>query len=619
MLAAGGQKKGEDGVSNIHRRWSFTRITPGSIKTSYAMMLACGAVVIAVSHIFHLEAATEALVVHMPLGLAALAVLTLLDFAMLRGTPVNKLSKVVHVSSFAGLLWALTVSMGVLADALFAKSSTGYVVAGMLLAAGLRIGIFTSVFGAGMGRAAAVCLVQPLLFLLAFVPPSRYYEVLAAPAGLGFGALFVALAAAWVVLADRAGRPQVHSTFRLLQAFLSAWTENKTGGMEEYFESKAAPAPVSTHVLRFVPVDGSSRAASAMVLPDVHPGPFGMVGGSNLPYILFDRFAKRALVMHSVSDHSLNLPSARQVDSYVAGLDKLAVVGSGGTCSKPVQHRQGDATATAIAFGDGAAVVVMLSLAPKGMEDVPATVRDELASLAAKLGFARLLVVDCHNAMGRQIGDADRADLLSAAGRCLEELKGSPQAEFAVGFASGSFDDGVENSGIAAATATAAANGAAAKAGPPELGPAGLAVLVLSVMGKNYAIAWADSNNMENSLRNKIIAGAGGSNDNNRVKLLEVCTSDTHFTSGKRTREGYFALGAASDHGRIADAFGRLCGQALQAASRCRFELASATSEVRVMGAQFGDYSSALDRSMKLTKVFVAMTFAAFVAMQVLA
>lgn len=606
MLAAR-QKKGEDGVSNIHRRWSFTRITPGSIKASYAMMLVCGAAVIAVSHIFHLDAGLEALAVHMPLGLTALAALTLLDFAMLRGTPVNKLSKVVHVSSFAGLLWALTVSAGVLADALFAKSGTGYVVAGMLLAAGLRIGIFTSVFGAGIGRAAAVCLVQPLLFLLAFVPPSRYYDVLAAPAGLGFGALFVALAGAWVVLADRAGRPQVHSTFRLLQAFLSAWTENKTGGMEEYFESKAAPVPVSTHVLRFVPVDGV--AAAAIVLPDVHPGPFGMVGGSNLPYVLFDKFAKRVLVMHSVSDHSLNLPSARQVDSYVAGLDRLAVVGSGGTCSEPVQHRQGNATATAIAFGDGAALV-MLSLAPKGMEDVPAAVRDELASLAARLGFARLLVVDCHNAMGQQIDDADRADLLSAAGRCLEGLKGAQQAEFAVGFASGSFDNGDENNNIAAA-----ANNAPAKVGSPELGPAGLAVLVLSVMGKNYAIAWADSNNMENSLRDKIVAAAGG----NRVKLLEVCTSDTHSTSGKRTREGYFALGAASDHGRIIDAFGRLCEQALQAAGRCRFELAYAVSEVRVMGAQFGDYSSALDRSMKLTKAFVAMTFAAFVAMQVLA
>jgi putative membrane protein len=594
MLAASsaGQQDGDD-VSNIHRRWSFTRITPGSIKASYSMLLACGAIVVAVSHVFHLKTGVEALAVHLPLGLAALAGLTLVDFAMLRGTPVNKLSKVVHVSSFASLLWALTVVVSVLADAVFAKAGTGYIVAGMLLAAGLRIGIFTSVFGAGMGRALAVCLVQPVVFLLAFVPPSRYYDVLfGSPAGLGFGALFVALAALWAILADRAGRPQVRSTFRLLQAFLSAWTENKTGGMEEYFESKASSAPVSTHVLQFMPLAEGNGSAAAIVLPDVHPGPFGMVGGSNLPYVLYGRFAKRALVMHSVSGHSLNLPSARQVDAYVAGLDGLAVAGKGGTCSEPVQRRQGNATATAIAFGDS--VLVMLSLAPKGMEDVPSLVRDELASYASRLGFARVMVVDCHNAMGGQIGDADRADLLSAARACLEDLKSNGgQSGFAAGFAAAG----------------------AAGSSSPELGQAGLAALVLRVKGKNYAILWADSNNMENSLRDKIIEGAGADN----VRVLEVCTSDTHATSGRRTREGYFALGAASDHGSIVQVFARLCKEALKDSGPCRFELASATSEVRVMGAQFGDYSSALDRSMRLTKVFVAITFAAFVAMQVLA
>jgi hypothetical protein len=62
-----------------------------------------------------------------------------------------------------------------------------------------------------------------------------------------------------------------------------------------------------------------------------------------------------------------------------------------------------------------------------------------------------------------------------------------------------------------------------------------------------------------------------------------------------------------------------MCVAAMKDAGACRFDLASAASEVKVMGAQFGDYSSALDRSMNLTKIFVGITFAAFVAMQVLA
>jgi putative membrane protein len=556
------------------------------------MTLACAAVVISVSHIFHLGLGLTFLAVYLPAGLVALVGLTLLDFVMLRWTPVNKLSKVVHVSSFASLLWALTVLVGILADAVFAKQagSADYVVAGMFLAASLRIGIFVSVFGAGVGRAVAICLVQPLAFFFAFVPPS-HYAVLVEPVGVSFGTLFVALVLAWTILADRAGRPQVESTFRLLQAFLSAITENKTGAMEEYIESKAHDEPVSTTVVRF----STDNSETALVLPDVHPGPFGAVGGSNLPYVLFEHFSRRALVMHSVSDHSLNIPSKREVDRYIASLGGLGRTAAGSACSEPAQERQGSATATAIAFGRNA--LVMLSLAPKGMEDVPQSVRAELESHASALGFD-LLLADCHNAMGKHITAPDSDDLVAAAKRCLDSLKDAPQHEFKVGFASlGDIPHRL--------------------AGAEELGQAGLAVMVLGVAGKSYAIGWADSNNMENSLRDRIIESVNGEGS---ATMLEVCSSDTHSTSGKRTKEGYYSLGSASNHDDIAGAYLEMCRKAAQGAKPTTFEVVSATTDVKVMGeGQFGDYSSALDRSMKVTKTFIAVTAASFIAMQVLA
>lgn len=580
----------QDDVSNIHRRWSFTRITPGSLRASYAMALSCAFAVILVSDSAHLGVSWADLALRVPLGVAAVAALTFLDFAILRGTPVNKLSKVVHVASFSNLLWALTVIVGILADTLFAKpGATSYIVGGMLLAAGMRVSIFTSVFGAGVGRALAVCLVQPLLFFFAFVP-SQYFGTLADPVGLGFGALFVALAAIWAVMVDRAGRPQIASTFKILQAFLSAWTENKTGGIEEYLESKSSVESVGTKVLKLVSDNGRDIA---LVLPDVHPGPFGTIGGSNLPYVLYEKFSRHALVMHSVSDHSLNIPSGAEVKRYTDDLQRLATVDAGQTCSEPVQRRKGDATATAIAFGKSA--LIMLSLAPKGMEDVPQAVKDELDAHALRLGFASLLVIDCHNAMGKHIDDADKADLLSAATECLDDLKGKEQHEFSAGFAS-----------IDASSPLARSS---------ELGQAGLAVLALSTRGKSYVIGWADSNNMENSVRDRVIARAGAEG----ITMLEVCSSDTHSTSGKRTREGYFALGSTEDPDLIAGAYLQMCRSAIQDARKCRFDLASATSEVKVMGAQFGDYSAALDRAMSITKVFVGTTFAAFIVMQILA
>lgn len=578
----------EDGVSNIHRRWSFTRLTPGSLKASYAMTFACAFAVIAVSHFFHLPGADLAgLAVHVPLGLGAVFALGLLDRAMLSGTPVSSLSKVVHVSSFANLLWAITVIVGILADSLFAKNSADYVVAGMMLAAGLRVGIFTSVFGASLGRSVAVCMVMPIVFFLAFVPPQSW-SILSSPIGLGFGALFVALAIVWAAIADRSGRPHIQSTFRLLQAFISSWTENRSGGIEEMFESRAREETVSTGVLKLV----SAGSQTALVLPEVHPGPFGEVGGSNLPYVLFRHFGGRALVMHGVSGHSLNIPSKREVDRYVAGLDGLGRKESGKTASEPVQVKKNNATASALAFGRTA--LVMLSLAPKGMEDVPQEMRQELEAHASGLGLS-LLLADCHNAMGSHLDGGDRGDLVASAKECLDRLHGAPQHEFAAGFA-------------------ALGDVSHRLAGAAELGQSGLAVTVLKIAGNTYAIGWADANNMENNLRDRIIAVTKD------ARMLEVCTSDTHATSGKRTKEGYFALGTASSQEEIARAFSDMCTVASGRLEPCAFETAAMSSKVKVMGEnQFEDYSVALDRSMNITKAFVGMTFVAFVAMQLLA
>jgi putative membrane protein len=588
MLAA----KQDDDVSNIHRRWSFTRITPSSLRSSYVMMLICASMVIIVSHIFHLQTDLGALAVHLPLGLALLFGLTYLDFAVLKGTPVNKMSKVVHVSSFANLLWAITVIVGILASAVFGKpGTTGYIVAGMLLAAGLRIGIFVSVFGAGMGRAVAICLIQPVLFFLAFVPV-QLYGIIFDQYGFGFGVVFVALAISWAAIVDRSGRPEIPSTFRVLQAFLSAWTENKPGGLEEYFESRAHDEYVSTKIISFLP-RGSGRPSS-IILPDIHPGPFGTVGGSNLPYVLHERFGKTALVMHSVSDHSLNIPSKAEVDRYVGSLADAVVEHMGKTCSLPVQHHQGNATATAIAFDKTA--LVMLSLAPKGMEDIPQTVRKELELYAAGRGM-NILLVDCHNAMGVQLCDQDKSDIIAAAKKCLEEVGTSTQAEFSVGFASLE-DVRHHNSNLQ---------------GSHDLGQSGLATIAITTQGRVYALGWADSNNMDNALRDKVVARAKESG------ILEVCSSDTHSTSGKRTSEGYFPLGAASSQDSIAEAYAEMCRIAQKRATPCTYHLSSVQSQVKVMGEkQFQDYSGALDTAMNITKVFVGTTVAVFIIMQIL-
>ena len=582
-----------DYVSNIHRHWTVTRINPSSSRVSYTIWIACAVIIVVVSHVYNLQAGIESLVVYLPLSLVALLGSHFLDYIALRGTPVRKFSKIAHVSAFANVFWSLTILLGIAADFVFSKSppSIDYVIAGMLLAVGFRIGLFISVFGASTARGILVSFIQPLIFFFAFMPPSSYHSIATQSyAGFAFGALLLAIVIVWTVIADRAGRPGVKSTFGLFRAFLVAWSENRVDMIEELIEARAHENVITTKAIRF----SFASDQAVIILPEVHPGPFSMVGGSNLPFLLYERFSKRALVMHSVSDHSLNIPSKKEVEKYIKDLGQMTTTEKGESCSAPVQVKINNSTSTGIAFGNTA--MVMLSLAPTGMEDIPRSVSSELESFGAAIGFPDVLVVDCHNAMGRHLSDSDRKDLIASAKQCLDQLKKQPQKHFRVGFASlDDIDDRIDRT--------------------EELGQGGLAVLVINVDNKNYAIGWADSNNMQNTVRNYIVSKMNGD-----ATMLEICSSDTHSTSGKRTRVGYFALGTTTSPDKIAAVYNQLCSKAIEMAAGSAFELACAQSAIKVMGKkQFEDYSTALDRSLNVTKIFVAITVASFIAMLALA
>ena len=583
-----------DSVSNIHRRWSFTRLNPSSYKISYIVSLSCGAAIVLIQQGYGAKEDQLNFIPSLLFGIIFLTAANFIDFFALRGSPLNKISKVLHVSAFANLLWFLTVLTGAASDILFSKNggSTNYVIEGMSLAIGLRIGIFTSVFGARLRRAIAASVIQPLIFLFAFENSVFFSRgVLLYPVGLGFGLCLIAIGIVWTIMADRAGRPRIESTFRLLQAFLAAWTENKTDNMEKIAEAKAHDELVSTYVIKF---KSPNCKQVSIVLPQIHPGPFSPIGGSDLPYILYTLFSKAALVLHSVSDHSFNIPSKKELEKYIATLSKQRTLEAGNTCSIPVEVRIGESSVTGIAFGK--IVIAILSMAPKGMEDVPEVVGKEIQKYASQLGIKHILIVDSHNAMGGVLGAYDSNNLAIAAKQCLERLKHAEQYQFKIGFA---------NSADIYPKLFAAG----------DLGRAGLAIIVIEVAEKRYLLGWADSNNMENGLREHIIDEL----NNKGIRMIEVCTSDTHSTSGKRTRQGYYSLGNITAHSEIAQIFFEISNNSIKSAHISNFELLLTESKIKVMGKdQFNDYSSALDKSMNITKIFLLVTITIFVSMLIL-
>jgi putative membrane protein len=519
-----------------------------------------------------------------------------LDYFFLRGTPTNKISKVFHVSAFANLLWSAVIGTGLAIDSLSDSHGTLtiYLLEGMLIATAFRLAIFTSVFGAGLIRALGISFVEPIIFTLVLLTPGHFFDsVNQHPISLVFGNFFVLWAVLWSILADRAGRPYVLSTFNLLQAFLTAWTEQKGDKMEKIVESRAKCNHIKSDVLRFAS-DAPPQRDISVVIPGVHPGPFKPVGGSNLPYELFEFFGRSAIIVHGASDHSLNIPSKNELEKYLLSFTAAKVTDTAATCTEVVQIKKTRFVVTGIAFGE--VVLIMLSTSSGGMEDVPADVSSKIQDHAHYLRFSKALVVDCHNAMGGPLSAEEQHNLSLCAREALDRIKGSEQHRFSVGYSASLCHK--KNNGDLIETKNQIE-------WREDMGQGGLAVLAIKVNHQTYAIGWADSNNIENHVRDYILTQLYSRG----LDMVEICTSDTHYTSGKRTKQGYYPLGSMTDVNEILAQFEELTSNSFDDPKECSFSHLSVDSEIKVMGkGQFDDYSKALDKSMILTKIFLAIS-----------
>ena len=580
----------DESVNRIHKRFYLTLINPASHLISLLISFFCASMVIILSYIYYLNLPLQNLAVALPLSLAVLYAAKIIDFAVLRSSPVAKLAKIYHTAAFANIFWLITIALGIASVSVFGRSETNFrfIVEGMLLAAGFRIVVFTSVFGTSLPKAVLVSPLLPLIFFTSFTPIEQVPFFLSDTIGLGFGLALMAIAAVWTVIADTAGRPSVASTFRLLQAYILAWTELNPKSMEVIIEGRAQESKVNTYTLTFKTPNGRSL----IVVPDVHPGPFYPVGGSNLPYEIYKTYSlnsMHAVVMHSISDHSLNLPSKTQVGRYLNSLNDQELFEDGNTCTEPIVIQVNKARVSGVAFGKVA--MLMLSLAPYGMEDVPEVIRKEVESYARIKGFSHVLIIDTHNSIGKHLDEDDSSDILKACKVALDELVMKPQYNFKLGFC--------HSSEIGASA--------------DDVGPAGMSVMVIKVNDKSFAIGWADSNNMARGLREYVLEHLAANN----MSVLEVCTSDTHYTSGRaRNLTGYFTFGSLSSPDGVSKWYSEMAKRAGERAEDASYEATQTSSEVKVMGAeQFSDYSNALDRALNVTKVFTGITIAVYIAM----
>jgi len=561
-------------IENIHRRYSFTLINPASF---YVSLTGSVAITVIISLLcFNNYIQNYEIFYHLPAAIGALLTIQYIDS---RFTRHKEYSKSLHMSFFGNALWLITIVGGIIGSAILSKEPTlFYVAVGALIFSSFRIGIMTTTLGISMKKSCVLCFVQPLAMFFALIPIDMW-SVLYDIQSLVFGIAFLAIAVMWSYLTNRSGLPLIKSTHKLLQAYLQSVSQNDPSDMESIILETSKSSDISTSQIRFSTKDDKNDFR--MILPDLHPGPFHPVGGSNIPYQIYKTMNSSAMVLHSISDHSLNLPSQQDVQDYLQELSKSQVSTNGLTCTEPVTAQINKARAVGIRLDQTA--LLFLSLSPHGMEDVPVILKTEIEQMAKNRNFQHALIVDTHNAMGGEISQEDSGDLMTAAKNVLDILITKTNHPLEYGYANSQSMDIQTN----------------------DLAGGGIGMLCLSFDQRKYFLCWADANNMENGVREKIVTHL----KNNGCELVEMCTSDTHSTTmGVRNRNGYYELGSVTKSERLSNWCLSIAKQAEKNIAPGKFEILENSAKVRIMGSGiFEHLSRALDNSLKVTQGFMIL------------
>jgi len=557
-------------IQNIHKRYSFTLINPSSFYVSLTASIAIASIISFLSFNNYIQ--NYEILYHLP---AVVAVLLATQYLDSRFTKHKEYSKSLHMSFFGNALWLITVVGGIIGSAILSKElSLFYVAVGMFIFSSFRIGIMTI----SLKKSCVVCFVQPLAMFFLLIPIDMW-SVLYNVETLAFGIAFLAVAVVWSYLTNRTGLPLIKSTHKLLQAYLRSVSRNDPHDMESIILETSKPSNISTSQIRFSTNDDKNDFR--MVLPDLHPGPFHPVGGSNIPYQIYKTMNSSAMVLHSISDHSLNLPSQQDVQDYLRELSKSHVSTKGMACTEPVTAQINKARVVGIRLDETA--LLFLSLSPHGMEDVPVILKTEIEQIAKNRNFQRTLIADTHNAMGGELSQEDSQDLITAAKNVLDILITKTNYPLQYGYANSQAMD-IQTS---------------------DLAGGGIGMLCLAVDQKKYFLCWADANNMENGVREKIVTHL----KNNGCELVEMFTSDTHSTTmGVRNRNGYYELGSVTKTERLASWCLSIARQAEKNITSGKFEILENSAKVRIMGSGiFEHLSRALDDSLKMTQGFMIL------------
>lgn len=329
--------------------------------------------------------------------------------------------------------------------------------------------------------------------------------------------------------------------------------------LEDFFEAIGEEAVVPVTVLSFRRPSGEEKAR--FVLPMIHPGPMGEIGGGNLPVRIARTADGLAFPPHATAGHDFNLVTEREVGTLIDAAERAAErIEYDGEATASVRGTDGEATVLGQAFGDD--LLLVSTFSPACADDVEYGVGLAAAAEARSSGFDDVLLADAHNCndglsgseLGHVVPGSERSfELLAAASDAAAQLADADRRPLELGTAWERTDwtlaDGI--------------------------GPLGVRVAVIDAGGRTTAYVLIDGNNMVPGLREQLIEAVDG------VDRIEIMTTDTHVVNQVDAEN---QVGDRIDEGELEHRVRALVDEALDDREPVEAGMASERARVTVFG-----------------------------------
>jgi len=495
-----------------------------------------------------------------------------------RGT-IATFRRVLALLMTAELLWLLIAVVGG-AYSLASGSSfplTNALLFGAFVSVGFEFLVIHGAFQRSASVSFALALIHPVSTVLIVRAPELTEHL--DPVATSCGAVAAALLVAFPLLLRRKKTSLGDDALSLFQAFMKTWAAEDSDQLEEAIAEHSEEIEVTTKILRLRTKIGDTY----LVLPGVHPGPFHPVGSFDLPGVVARAFKELGPVMtlHRPGGHERNLVTRADTAKYVQSVTELAKTITSrkdqAFLRGPRYARIGKATVGSSAFVDD--LIVTVSFAPLGSDDIDTHYEDELAKIASESAFD-LSVVDAHNSIDPDLQSPTIDD--QEWRRLFEDTRMSEANRPNIAY-SHSNEIGF--------------------AGKDDLTENGLGLLMIETQGAKSVLILADANNSASGLRAQVATALGSAG----YGLIEFCTSDSHNLAarGLTAERGYEALGEATPPALVADAAVKMADLAASRLAPAEYGSAKMKSKVKVFGSKaLGEFASLTQASSEFSKTY---------------